>query len=43
MPFRFNPQWLQHQEEYDIISSTWTQYIGGSPTQVWESKLRVVK
>ena len=42
IPFRFNPLWLQEAEVKEIVQKAWNSNIYGSPSYIWESKLREV-
>ena len=43
IPFRFNALWLQEEKSMTIIRDAWRADISGSPSFVWESKLRRVR
>lgn len=43
IPFRFNSLWLQYPEAMSIIHRQWGNYINGSPSYVFKSKLKMVK
>ena len=43
LPFRFNHLWLESEGVSDIIYNAWCCFIPGSPTFIWEQKLKHVK
>lgn len=43
IPFKYNPKWLKEDRFLDIIKMTRLTLVQGSPTFVWEVKLRAVK
>ena len=43
IPFRFNVSWLQEEKAMIIIRDAWRTEILGSPSFIWESKLRRVR
>jgi len=43
LPFKFNRLWLQEQEVWEIIAAAWRVWITGTPTFIWEHKLKLVK
>lgn len=43
IPFRFNHLWINTPGFLDIVKNTWNKNFPGSPSFIWESKLRVVK
>ena len=43
LPFRFNPLWDERDGFGDLISQVWSQFIAGSPSFVWEQKLKLTK
>ena len=42
IPFRFNPLWLNNAKNLDLIRTTWNYSFFGSPSFIWDSKLRDV-
>ena len=40
IPFRFRPLWIERGGFFDTVVQAWTQYVVGSPTYVWEQKLK---
>ena len=42
IPFIFNSFWLNNAKTLDLIQSVWNSTFSGSPSFIWESKLRVV-
>ena len=43
IPFRFNHLWLNNAKTLDIIHTAWNFTLSGSPSYIWESKIRVVR
>eukprot|EP00253_Pinus_taeda_P006959 PITA_06959 len=43
LPFKFNQLWSEQQSTRNIIQHTWRQHIEGSPSFIWESKLKNVQ
>ena len=43
IPFGFNASWLQEEKTMTIIRDAWRADISGSPSFVWESKMRRVR
>ena len=43
LPFKFNHLWLDSKGVQDIISNAYKCFIPGSPTFIWEQKLKLVK
>eukprot|EP00253_Pinus_taeda_P013716 PITA_13716 len=43
LPFKYNPLWNDIAAAKDLIQQTWRQHVEGSPSFIWESKLRNVK
>ena len=41
--FRFNPLWIERVGFMDIVSQAWSQYVIGSPSFVFEQKLKKTK
>ena len=41
--FRFNPIWVEREGFGELISHVWSQFIVGSPSYVWEQKLKLTK
>ena len=40
IPFKFNPLWLECDGFMDIVSQEGSLYVDGSPSFVWEQKLK---
>eukprot|EP00253_Pinus_taeda_P003315 PITA_03315 len=40
IPFRYNPLWRNNAEAETIIESTWKHHVEGSPSHIWETKIR---
>ena len=38
--FRFSPLWIDRIGFMDVVTQAWSQYIVGSPSFVWEKKLK---
>ena len=43
IPFRFSPLWINRVGFTDVVSQAWSHYIVGSPSFVWEKKLKNTK
>jgi hypothetical protein len=43
LPFRFNPLWLNSQDDVDRICQAWDTWIPDTPVYIWEKKLKLVK
>ena len=43
IPFRFSPLWIEREGFWEIVTEVWNQYVTGSPSFVWEQKLKKVK
>ena len=43
IPFWFSPLWYERDGFMDTINNVWSQYIDGSPSYVWEQKLKRTK
>ena len=43
IPFRFSPLWIEREGFLYIVFQAWTQYVEGSPSFVWEQKLKKTK
>eukprot|EP00253_Pinus_taeda_P025214 PITA_25214 len=43
IPFKFNPLWIEKEGFMDTIQSAWDIPINGSPSCVWEKKLKATK
>ena len=41
--FRFCPIWVEREGFGELISHVWSQFIVGSPSYVWEQKLKLTK
>jgi len=40
IPFRYNPLWRSNAEAAAIIEATWNHHIEGSPSYIWETKIK---
>eukprot|EP00253_Pinus_taeda_P004750 PITA_04750 len=40
IPFRYNPLWRNNAEAEEIIETTWKHHVEGSPSHIWETKIR---
>ena len=40
--FHYNTRWLQEEGVVDLIKQVWIILVSGSPTYVWEIKLRAI-
>ena len=43
LPFCFNPMWLESEDVLPIIKNAWNTYIIGSPSYIWDQKVKQVK
>eukprot|EP00253_Pinus_taeda_P010145 PITA_10145 len=43
IPFRYNPLWRNNAEAEAIIETTWKQHVEGSPSHIWETKIRNIR
>jgi len=43
IPFKFSPLWIEKTGFMDTIQSAWDILINGSPSFVWEKKLKATK
>ena len=43
IPFRFSPLWIQHEGFMQVVSESWGRYIRGSPSFIWEEKIKRLK
>lgn len=43
IPFRFSPQWIEREGFMDTVKASWNTPIAGSPSFVWEQKLKLTK
>ena len=43
IPFRFSPLWIARDKFWDTVSNSWVVYIEGSPSFIWEQKLKNTK
>ena len=41
--FHFSPLWIERDEFWETMTQSWTQYVEGSPSFVWEQKLKSTK
>ena len=42
IPFYFNSSWIQEEKSMGLVKNTWGLACTGSPSYIWESKLRKV-
>eukprot|EP00253_Pinus_taeda_P033369 PITA_33369 len=40
IPFSYNPLWRNIEEAEEIIETTWKHHVEGSPSHIWETKIR---
>jgi len=40
IPFKFSPLWIEKEGFLDMIQSAWDTPINGSPSYVWEKKIK---
>eukprot|EP00253_Pinus_taeda_P033267 PITA_33267 len=40
IPFRYNPLWRSNAEAAAIIEATWNHHVEGSPSFIWEMKIK---
>eukprot|EP00253_Pinus_taeda_P018715 PITA_18715 len=43
IPFKFNPLWRHNSSAGAIIEATWKQHVEGSPSHIWETKIRSIR
>jgi exonuclease III len=43
IPFRFSPLWIDRGEFLETVKSAWAKSFSGSPSYVWEQKLKATK
>jgi hypothetical protein len=43
IPFKFNPQWIKQEGFMEVVTKAWSTPVTGSPSFVWEQKLKVTK
>ena len=43
VPFRFSPLWIERDGFMGTVYHAWLQYVFGSPSFVWEQKLKNTK
>ena len=43
IPFRFCPLWIEHEGFMDTVSQAWSDFVNGSPSYVWEQKMKQTK
>ena len=43
LPLRYNQLWSSHEEAKQEVENVWRKNISGSPTYIWESKLKAIK
>lgn len=40
LPFRFSPLWAEREGFLEIVQTTWKTEVSGSPSYVWEKKIK---
>eukprot|EP00253_Pinus_taeda_P020349 PITA_20349 len=43
LPFRFNPLWAEREGFHDTVQTAWRIEVSGSPSYVWEQKMKNTK
>ena len=43
IPFRFSPLWIERVGFMEMVSQAWSSYVKGSPSFVWEQKMKHTK
>ena len=43
IPFQFSPLWIQHEDFLQVVSDSWENQIRGSPSFIWEEKIKRLK
>ena len=43
IPFRFSPLWIERDRFLNTVKKAWSQFVDGSPSFVWEQKLKRTK
>lgn len=43
IPFRFSPFWIQQEGFQEVVSEAWNRPVHGSPSFVWEEKIKGLK
>lgn len=43
LPFRFSPLWIEREGFYETVKEAWAKSFSGSPSFVWEQKLKATK
>ena len=43
IPFKYNPLWRYNSSAGAIIETTWKQHVEGSPSHIWETKIRNIR
>jgi len=43
IPFRFSPLWTEREGFFDTVKTAWSKSFSGSPSYVWEKKLKATK
>jgi len=43
IPFKFIPQWIEHEGSMEVVTKSSSTPVSGSPSFVWEHKLKVTK
>ena len=40
IPFRFSPLWIERDGFWDTVNQYWSQYVVGSPSFFWGTKIK---
>ena len=43
IPFRFSPLWIERVGFMETVSQDWSNFVDGSPSYVWEQKMKHTK
>ena len=43
LPFRYSPLWTERDGFMEVVQTVWSTHIIGSPSYVWEHKLKLTK
>jgi hypothetical protein len=43
IPFKFIPQWIEQEGFMEVVTKAWSTPVIGSPSFVWEQKLKATK
>ena len=43
IPFKFSPLWIESVGFSEIITTSWAQWVNGSPITIWERKVKRLK